>query len=646
MADSRAPAADSAGPAHHGRNDTRRPTHERWPTVDRPSGVVHGARAWARGWPWIIFVGAASTALLAVTDEAGPLRAFVTIGFLLICPGMALVRLIDLGDVLAETTLAIATSVALTGLVAGALLYLGLWSPAAGLAILIAIALGGLVAGRLRERDVRVAVRSMASRVVGAVSARTSPSPGPTATELQVARVRPPIRRPIGSLPWSVPEPGSVLEPGDALAAHPPKPRFLESRSLGGTWLLDQLWNRLGLREIATDLLRLHHLDPTAERAIFVMVAKRALNTCSEGARASWVSENAVVPDPPELDEDRADRAMDCLVEIESDLAEQVYRSVADLIRLDVDLLFLHTVALDFESNTANPPNEVAAVGHRARAGRAKDRGPDVPRVTIGMAVTRNGVPLRVWTTFCNPTDPPLVRQVNDDLRAWRLGRVVPVAQRGRTSGVNRRCLEGAGSEAILGEKLHPYSTQAMAVLARRGRRRSLVGDLEVEEIVLGDPTERDRFVVSRDSKEAVLDTVARGERLNRLEAAIANTDDRSLAERREIARSLWEEPTYRRLLRVTADGLLRIDRAAAAQEASLDGTFLLRTAEPTLSAEDVARGYKQMVDLERAWRSMSATIDLRALRHDKQARVRAHVLLCWLALILIRIAENATGER
>ena len=91
--------------------------------------------------------------------------------------------------------------------------------------------------------------------------------------------------------------------------------------------------------------------------------------------------------------------------------------------------------------------------------------------------------------------------------------------------------------------------------------------------------------------------------------------------------------------------GLLRIDRAAVTADARLDGKFLLRTSDPTLSAADVATGYKQLLEVERAWRDMKTTLDLRPVYHRREDRIRAHVLLCWLALLLIRIAETATGE-
>ena len=97
--------------------------------------------------------------------------------------------------------------------------------------------------------------------------------------------------------------------------------------------------------------------------------------------------------------------------------------------------------------------------------------------------------------------------------------------------------------------------------------------------------------------------------------------------------------------LRVTPGGLLRIDQAAIAAEAKLDGKYLLRTSDPHLSAEDVALGYKQLAAIENAWRDMKHVIDLRPVYHRLEDRIRAHVLLCWLALLLIRILETRTGQ-
>src|SRR5690606_15562313 len=77
--------------------------------------------------------------------------------------------------------------------------------------------------------------------------------------------------------------------------------------------------------------------------------------------------------------------------------------------------------------------------------------------------------------------------------------------------------------------------------------------------------------------------------------------------------------------------------------EERLDGKYLLRTSDDTLSAEDVALGYKQLIEVESAFRTLKSTLDLRPVYHRIDDRIRSHVLLCWLALLLVRLVEIRT---
>lgn len=78
--------------------------------------------------------------------------------------------------------------------------------------------------------------------------------------------------------------------------------------------------------------------------------------------------------------------------------------------------------------------------------------------------------------------------------------------------------------------------------------------------------------------------------------------------------------------------------------EERLDGKFLLSTSDPDLSPEDVALGYKNLLEAERAFRDLKSALELRPVFHRLETRIRAHVLLCWLALLLIRVAERRSG--
>lgn len=435
-----------------------------------------------------------------------------------------------------------------------------------------------------------------------------------------------------------------ALEPARALAAQAaPELDFLDSRPLGGAYLLDGLWRRLGIDATLARLLAGRRLDPRAERVLFALVCNRALEPLSKLAATQWVAERVAILGLAEVDDDSCYRAMDFLLAVEPALAEAVYWATADLLNLEVDLLLLDTTSTYFEIDEPDADGEGEA-GFRC-LGKSKDHRDDLPQVVIGLAVTRTGIPIRVWTFPGNASDQELLRQVKDDLRAWKLTRVVWVADRGFCSARNRRYLQRAGGHYILGEKLRSDAKEAKAALARQGRYHTVADNLRVKEVVLDDGTMRDRFVVCHNPVEAERDRAVREQILAQLEEAIAGSDALPKVKRADLACTLQAKPGYRRLLRTTKAGLLRIDRAAVRAEERLDGKFLLRTSDPTLSAEDVALGYKQLLEVERAWRDLKTSLDLRPIHHRKEERIRAHVLLCWLALLLVRIAENATGE-
>ena len=100
-----------------------------------------------------------------------------------------------------------------------------------------------------------------------------------------------------------------------------------------------------------------------------------------------------------------------------------------------------------------------------------------------------------------------------------------------------------------------------------------------------------------------------------------------------------------RRFLRRTLGGLLRTDRGAIKREAGLDGKWLLRTNDETLTPDDLAAAYTQLLAVERGRKDMKGALKLRPVYHYREDRIRAHVQLCWLALLLIRVAETATGD-
>jgi hypothetical protein len=450
------------------------------------------------------------------------------------------------------------------------------------------------------------------------------------------------------------------LDPDAALAASAGGLEFTESRPLGGTWVLDALWSRLGIGKEMRRLLKGRRRDETAERALFALVANRALAPSSKLAASRWASEDVMINGLPATSDDACYRAMDWLPEIKDDLEQKVFDSLVTLLNLEVDVLFFDTTSTYFVTEEEDEPlvrddhgmplagknTESDGDGEREPQpfrtwGKSKDHRDDLPQVVIGMAVTRDGVPVRVWCWPGDTADSALIRQVKDDMRDWCLSKVIWVADRGFTSAANRRYLRQGGGSYIIGEKIRS-GTDAAAALSRQGRYKDVAGNLKVKEVKIA---EDERFVICFNPEAAERDAAVRARMITRLEDIIRDSDQLSREKRAQLRGVISTKPGLNRYLRVTPGGLLRIDAAKAKAEENLDGKYLLRTADPKLPAEDIALGYKQLLEVERGWRDMKQVIDLRPVYHRREDRIRAHVILCWLALLLARISENATGR-
>jgi transposase len=260
----------------------------------------------------------------------------------------------------------------------------------------------------------------------------------------------------------------------------------------------------------------------------------------------------------------------------------------------------------------------------------------------IGMAGTRDGIPVRVWSWPGNASDQTLIRQVKDDMRDWTLSKIVWVADRGFSSETNRRYLRSGTDAYIIGEKLRTTSPEVKQALSRQGRSQDITGNMRVKEVRISDT---ERFVICHNPEAADRDRHIREQLVARLTELIADSDKLSDFKRGELRGRIADKPGLNRYLRTTPAGKLRIDQARIKTEENLDGKYLLRSSDPKLSAEDIARGYKALLEVERGWRDMKQVIDLRPVYHRLEERIRAHVLLCWLALLLIRITETTTGD-
>jgi transposase len=414
--------------------------------------------------------------------------------------------------------------------------------------------------------------------------------------------------------------------------------RFVKSVPLGGAFLLRKLWERLGLEKVLTESLGKRDFLSPIEWAIFAMVVNRALAPDSKRGVEEWVKEDVALGNPEPISLQHLYRAMDFLLDNGEEIQKEVFFATADLLHLEVDLLFFDT------TSTYSERDEEDEEGFK-RYGHSKDHRPDLPQVVIGLAVTKEGLPVRCWVLPGNTQDMTTVDKVKKDLSGWKLSRCIWVMDRGMNSEENRTILQQAGGHYILGEKLRDDQEDHRHALSRRGRYQKVKENLEVKEVIVGKGERRRRFVLVYNPEEARKDKATRERTLKKIEEALlALGDQRGKAHKKAVC-ALLAHRTLGRYLRQLKNGALRIDRKKVKTEAHLDGKYLLSTSDDSLNPEDVALGYKQLMEVERAFRTLKTTLELRPLYHRKDERIQAHVLLCFLALLLVRIAERQTGK-
>ncbi len=179
---------------------------------------------------------------------------------------------------------------------------------------------------------------------------------------------------------------GDEDEAAPLLGAEEPGPLTVESsRPLGTSRLLDGLWKLLGIDTALASHIDGRKFRTDIERTIFALVANRAIAPASKLAAAEWATFDQVIPGLDALAEQHAHRAMDLLVDADTQGAvqEAVFFSAAHLLNLEVDLVFFDTTSTCFERDEADAPDgEDCSL---RQYGHSKDHRRDLPQTVIGL---------------------------------------------------------------------------------------------------------------------------------------------------------------------------------------------------------------------------------------------------------------------
>jgi transposase len=408
------------------------------------------------------------------------------------------------------------------------------------------------------------------------------------------------------------------------------------------------LWEELGIGEAIRTRMDRAGLTAPHEIALFAMAAQRLDDPASKLACATrWLPDIAWLPEANGLAVDQLYRALDFLAVWSDEIERDVFLRAADLLRLDVDLIFYDTTTAYFE---IDEPDDVAEpyagklYAPLRQRGHSKEGRDANPQVIIALAVTRDGMPVRSWVLPGNTADVATVARIKQDLHAWQLGRCLFVGDAGMYSAKNLVELSRGLGRYVLAVPMRRVQDVEVEVLTRPGRYREVAANLQVKEVWVGDGERRKRYVLCFNSQEAERQRAHRQQVLREIEAELTALDKRA-DDHPKTACTLMASKRYGRYLSTGRHRRPKLDAAKVKAAEKFDGKFVVLTNDDTLSAEDVALAYKAGAMIESCFRRMKQTgLEVRPMFHWTPRRIEAHVKLCVLALQMQRSAEIRTN--
>ena len=263
--------------------------------------------------------------------------------------------------------------------------------------------------------------------------------------------------------------------------------------------------------------------------------------------------------------------------------------------------------------------------------GYSKDSRPDRVQVMIGVVMTRSGIPIAHEVFPSNTSDVDTFKQIISDMRRrFNLARVIFVGDRGM---VSKKILDGLDEEHIeyiVGMRMRKVKDVGH-VLKTGGRYKAVKENLKVKEVWY----DADRYIICHNPAQAEHDRKDREEMVEKLEKQIKQNG----------VKSLIGNSGYRRYLLLNKDAVVGINQGTLKEEARYDGKYVLRT-NSQLDTDQVALAYKDLWRVERAFREMKSSLDLRPVYYWKDSRVRGHIMVCFLALVLESALQRKLAEK
>jgi transposase len=420
--------------------------------------------------------------------------------------------------------------------------------------------------------------------------------------------------------------------------------RVENRRAFGGPWLGLELIAALGLKEFLGQTMPRGDEDVPWSLMALVLIVCRLCEPSSELHISEHVYTHCALADllgisPEKINEQRLYRALDALLPHKEALEVFLKNRLGELFGLEYDLLLYDVTSTYFEGQAARNP--------QARRGYSRDHRPDCKQVCIGLVVSKCGMPLGYEVFAGNRADVTTLQEIVETMER-RYGRAdrIWVVDRGMVSAENVEFLRQNGRRYLVGTPkgmLKQFERELLAEdwhAVREGLEVKLCPAPDGAEIFVlcrsHDRREKEKAMHERFEKRIE-------EGLQRIKAGCEKQHFNPLVVAQRLGRLLGQNSRaaglFQTEVQTAADGRASLvwkkvenwrDWAALSE-----GCYLLRTNVTDWSDEDLWKAYIQLTEAEGAFRVHKSDLRLRPIWHQKEDRVQAHILVCFLAYVL-----------
>jgi transposase len=415
-------------------------------------------------------------------------------------------------------------------------------------------------------------------------------------------------------------------------------PEMLSAKDYGHIHAVQGVWDKLGFSEALQKAGIQGRFQTDFCSMVRWMVLNRLCEPCSKLAMLDWL-DTIWMLEKTEMAYHQLLRSMDRLISIKEKAEPILAKAVLGKTKA-VDMVFYDITSTYFEGDKSIEEQDLRRFGY------SRDHRSDRRQVVIGMVVNNDGIPLCHHVFPGNTSDKTTVAQVISDLRnRFNIQRIIFVGDRGMMSDGNLAHIIEENLNFIIAHSVRGNSLAESVINKLKNQINRETSDEQCYEDIRNDL----RFVLAFSPKIAEEIRKSRQLRLEKADAWIKTELGKGIS---GLGRKATPQGAYNRIRDYLRDhNLLKLyhveitgnqvtvkkNRKALNWEGTIDGMLLLETTDMSLSAQDIVTHYKELAEIERAWRSMKSSLRLRPVYHWNEARIRAHIFICVMALQLER---------